>query len=131
MLVGYQIGSVTGHEQEALDFLLRTAFFTDPKIPHNILLSAGSREINIFTQNTTMEEIAEQLFEVTPISVGTGNYLAVNTANFLVEAEIAGQFRRLLPTQYIQVTPQQAMELRSLVKLGTIEIIPKLGTNEV
>lgn len=126
MLVGYRLGSILGYKQEALDFVKRTTFFTDPKIPENIITFAG-KGINVFTQKVTLEDILAQPFEVTPLATNYEEYFVVSTANFVVEAEIMGGILRLGPTSFKGGSEAVFEEIKKYQKLGLLKIIPNKG----
>lgn len=127
MIVGFTITDFKGHEDAAIDYISRVCILESPEIAENIVASGPG--INVFSKAIVLSELYAQPFESVPIETKEGKYLVVSTVNFNLELLYNERILRLLPTEYIYIEPDEAIQFREYSHQGLVKFIPEINEN--
>lgn len=122
MIVGFTITDFNGHEDEAIKYIQRVCVLEDPKVAENIVaVGAG---VNVFAQNVALSDLNKQSFSATPIETQDGKFLVVSAVNFNLELLYNGSILRLIPTEYVYITPDEVSQFLQYAEQKLIKFYP-------
>lgn len=124
MIVGFVIESFLGHEDEAVAFIQKVCILSDRSIAQNIV--AAGPGVNIFSKGVTLADLRQQPFRCSPIMVEDGEVLIVSAVDFIVEIESPNGLVRLLPSQYLRVSANEAIPFFVYERQGLVKILPEI-----
>ena len=122
MIVGFTITDFNGNEDEAIKYIQRVCVLEDPKVAENIV--AVGVGVNIFAQNVTLSDLKMQSFSATPIETQDGKFLVVSAVNFNLELLYNGSILRLVPTEYVYITPDEVSQFLQYAEQKLIKFYP-------
>ena len=122
MIVGFTITDFNGHEDEVIKYIQRVCVLEDPKVAENIV--AAGTGVNVFAQNITLSDLNKQSFSATPIETQDGKFLVVSAVNFNLELLYNGSILRLVPTEYVYITPDEVSQFLQYAKQKLIKFYP-------
>lgn len=122
MIVGFTITDFNGHEDEAIKYIRRVCVLEDPKVAENIV--AVGTGVNVFAQNVTLSDLKMQPFSATPIETQDGKFLVVSAVNFNLELLYNGSILRLVPTEYVYITPDEVSQFLQYAEQKLIKFYP-------
>ena len=122
MIVGFTITDFNGHEDEVIKYIQRVCVLEDPKVAENIV--AAGTGVNVFAQNITLSDLNKQSFSATPIETQDGKFLVVSAVNFNLELLYNGSILRLVPTEYVYITPDEVSQFLKYAKQKLIKFYP-------
>lgn len=124
MIVGFTITDFNGHEKEAVEYIQRVCILESPDIAQNIV-NAGPG-VNIFSKAIVLSELQAQPFSSVTIETQDGEHLLVSAVNFNLELLYNDRVLRLVPTEYIYIQPNEAIQFEEYVRRGLVKIIPEV-----
>lgn len=122
MIVGFTITDFNGHENDAIKYIQKVCILEDPKVAENIV-NAGTG-VNVFAQNITLSDLKMQTFSSTPIETQDGKFLVVSAVNFNLELLYNGSILRLVPTEYIYITPDEVSQFLQYAEQKLVKFYP-------
>lgn len=125
MIVGFSITDYKGYKKEAIEYIRRVCILESPDIATNIV--AAGPGINIYARDLDVEDLQAQPFESSPIETQDGKLLLVNMVNFSLELNYNGNTLRMVPTQFINILPEEAAQFSEYIRQGLVRTIPGLG----
>lgn len=127
MIVGFTITDFNGHEDEAIKYIQRVCVLEDPKVAENIV--AVGTGVNVFAQNITLSDLKTEPFSATPIETQDGKFLVVSAVNFNLELLYNGSILRLVPTEYVYITPNEVSQFLQYAEQKLIKFYPDVVSN--
>lgn len=121
MIVGFTITNLNGHEKEAIEYIRRVCILDSPDIAENIVKSKA--RLNIFSLGIDLDDLRSQPFESEVIEVTNGRCLLVSIVNFNLELIYNGKLLRLVPTEYIYVSPDEVEQFTDYIRQGLVKVI--------
>lgn len=143
MIVGFTIVDVKGHEKELSSFIQKVCILESPDIADNIV--AAGNGVNVFTMGLDSMVTDDGSIKVSrdygltegssildkniadyiePISTKDGYQIVANATNFNLEVTYNGKILRLVPTEYIYITPDEIPQFTEYEKQGLVRFIP-------
>lgn len=124
MIVGFTITDFNGHEQDAVEYIQKVCILESPDIAQNIV-NAGPG-VNVFSKAVVLDELNAQPFSATPIETQDGKYILVSAVNFNLELLYNNNVLRLVPTEFIYITPDEVSQFLSYIRQGLVKLIPDI-----
>lgn len=124
MIVGFTITDFKGHEDAAVEYINRVCILESPEIAQNIV-DAGPG-VNIFSKGIDIDELKRQPFLSSPIETQDGRYIIVSAVNFNLELLYNSRILRLVPTEYIYISPEEVVQFEEYIHQGLVSLIPEI-----
>lgn len=124
MIVGFTITDLNGNRQAAIDYIRKVCIIEDQTIPENIV-DAG-RGVNIYSNVIDLTELMSQPFSATPIETQAGKHLLISIVNFNLELKYNEDILRLVPTEFVFITPQEVAQFKLPIRQGLVRVIPEV-----